>query len=228
VDDEPLAELVDEVPEPVPIVPAPPAPKPTRAPLLVAVFLISLVVVGLGVLGVVGLGRLAGSRSNPDVTEPSPPTPAPVEATATVGTEPGEPVAPKETAAAAPTTVRSRAATPRSTPQPTPRPAPPTSPKPPSERSAVSAPSEDVTLPKKLSGDSVKLPRGTKLPATVLVEFFVLEDGRVSEPRVVESGGETLDAACLAALLTWRYQPAMKGDLAVKHRQQFRFTFRGR
>jgi TonB family protein len=192
---------------------------------LVAVFLICLVVVGLGVLGVVGLGRLAGSRSTPEVAEPPTPTPAPIEATASVGTEPVESTVPEEEAAvAAPTTVPSRTATPRATPRPTPR----TSPTAPPERSAASTSSEDVTPPRKLSGDSVKLPRGTKLPATVLAEFFVLEDGSVSEPQVVESGGETLDAACLKALLTWRYQPAMKGDVAVKHRQQFRFTFRGR
>jgi serine/threonine-protein kinase len=86
----------------------------------------------------------------------------------------------------------------------------------------------DVAPPRKLSGDSPRTPaaaRNLKLSGSVLLEFLVDEEGRVLDPKVVESAGGLLDTACLEALRTWRYQPATKEGVRVKVVQRAKFTF---
>jgi len=87
----------------------------------------------------------------------------------------------------------------------------------------------DVEPPKKLSGDPPALPgagRGLELPAVVLLEFTVDEEGRVVEPDVLESAGKVLDGASLEAIRSWIYEPATKQGVKVKVRQRARFRFK--
>jgi serine/threonine-protein kinase len=117
--------------------------------------------------------------------------------------------------------------------EPVPRetPAPPVAATPPPLRTGDLVPlTPDVTPPKKLSGDSVTL--RTKLPkkfnGSVVVEFIVDEDGKVRDPKVVESAGAAIDAPCLDAVKTWRYEPATLRGTRVKVQQRTRFTFQSR
>ena len=86
---------------------------------------------------------------------------------------------------------------------------------------------EDVTPPRRISGDSPRLPRSTSSlkTTTVVVEFRVAGDGSVEEPRILESGGAVLDKACLDAVARWRYEPATKKGVRVKVVQTARFRF---
>jgi TonB family protein len=72
-----------------------------------------------------------------------------------------------------------------------------------------------------------KVPK-LKEPASVLVEFVVTESGNVTNARIVESGGEALDRACLDAVAGRRYEPAELRGVRVKVVQVARFTFRPR
>jgi TonB family protein len=74
-----------------------------------------------------------------------------------------------------------------------------------------------VTPPAKISGDPPAKPGG-RTARTVTVELTVTEDGKVEDPRVVESGGDALDRAALAAVASWRYQPAEKDGVQVRVR----------
>ena len=79
---------------------------------------------------------------------------------------------------------------------------------------SASYPSE---LPKLRSGDS----------ASVTISFVVTEDGEVSEPRIVESGGgKVLDEAVLSAVRSWKYSPAVRRGVKVKVRITLKQTFR--
>jgi TonB family protein len=86
----------------------------------------------------------------------------------------------------------------------------------------------DVAPPRKLAGESPRTPaaaRNLKLAGSVLLEFVVDEQGRVQDPRVLETAGGLLDTACLEAVRTWRYQPATKDGVKVRVLQRARFTF---
>jgi TonB family protein len=224
---EPLAPRVDPAPEPATI--ALTATPPTSglrspAPLAVAGLVVLLLMVGLGTVGVIGWRWLSGRVATTAEPEATAGTPTPEEAGAPNAIVPDETATteasvPPETAPPQPTPHPKPRATPRPSPRAdrTPTPSPPRT-----------APAVEVTPPRKLSGRTPEVPRGTPLPASVRVEFVVREDGTVTNARVLESGGEALDAACLAAVRDWRFQPAKRGTVAVPYRQEQGFTFRER
>jgi serine/threonine-protein kinase len=86
---------------------------------------------------------------------------------------------------------------------------------------------DDVTPPRRISGDPPRLPRSISgLKTTnVVLEFNVASDGSVQETRVLQSGGAVLDKACLDAVARWRYEPATKKGVRVKVVQTARFRF---
>jgi TonB family protein len=86
----------------------------------------------------------------------------------------------------------------------------------------------DVTAPRKLSGIGPRLPPKVKLAGSVLVEFVVDENGQVADPKVVESAGEGLDAACVEAVRHWTYEPAVSQGVKVKVLLRAKFTFQSR
>ena len=62
---------------------------------------------------------------------------------------------------------------------------------------------------------------------SVLIEFDILEDGRISNPRIAESSGiPSLDEAALRAIRAWKFLPATRGGRPVKATQKIRFTFK--
>ena len=62
----------------------------------------------------------------------------------------------------------------------------------------------------------------------MLLEFVVDEQGRAVDPKVVQSAGGLLDTACLEAIQTWRYEPAVTQGVKVKVAQRAKFTFQTR
>jgi TonB family protein len=91
-------------------------------------------------------------------------------------------------------------------------------------------PGADVTPPQKTSGEFAFYPepaRTLKLRGTVTVDMTVTEAGEPVDLRVVDSAGEILDDAVLAAVRTWRYTPAQKNDVKVRTRLRVQQTFAG-
>jgi protein TonB len=96
----------------------------------------------------------------------------------------------------------------------------------------VNAASDVDTVAKKLSGLSVSSPdNAPKMTSgdsvSVSVSFVVTENGEVTEPKVLESGGNrVVDEAVLAAIRSWKYAPAVKKGIKVKARVTLKQTFR--
>jgi TonB family protein len=96
----------------------------------------------------------------------------------------------------------------------------------------VNAASDVDTVAKKLSGLSVSYPdNAPKMKSgdsvSVSVSFVVTENGEVTEPKVLESGGNrVVDEAVLAAIRSWKYAPAVKKGIKVKARVTLKQTFR--
>jgi TonB family protein len=92
-------------------------------------------------------------------------------------------------------------------------------------------PGPDVTPPQKISGETAPYPepaRRLKLGGTVAIEMTVTGEGEPAELRVVESAGEVLDDAVLAAVRNWRYTPAQKNGVKVRTRVRVEQTFGGK
>jgi serine/threonine-protein kinase len=96
----------------------------------------------------------------------------------------------------------------------------------------VNAASDVDTVAKKLSGLSVSYPDNAPRmksgdSVSVSVSFVVTENGEVTEPKVLESGGNrVVDEAVLAAIRSWKYAPAVKKGIKVKARVTLKQTFR--
>jgi protein TonB len=89
------------------------------------------------------------------------------------------------------------------------------------------------TVARKLSGASASYPTG-KAPrlksgqrVSVLVRFVVTETGEVGEVTVVESVSKAVDDVVVAAVKTFKFEPATKGGVKVKVESSFRQTFLG-
>ncbi len=94
-------------------------------------------------------------------------------------------------------------------------------------------PDQVETLARRLSGASPSYPSG-RAPrlksgqrVSVLVRFVVSDTGDVSDVVVVESAGKAVDDVVVAAVRTWKYEPATKGGVRVKVETDFRQTFLG-
>jgi eukaryotic-like serine/threonine-protein kinase len=88
------------------------------------------------------------------------------------------------------------------------------------------------TAPRKVSGaspaypsDAPRLKSGQRV--SVMVQFVVTETGEIKDLKVVESGGAQLDEVVVAAVRTWKFQPAMKLGTRVKAQTVFKQTFLG-
>jgi TonB family protein len=122
----------------------------------------------------------------------------------------------------------------RAIPKPTPKAAAPTPPAAPTPDPHIYD-ENDTTLsakPVKTTGKSAEYPRealqlkrGQR--ASVTCSFVVLESGDVSDVQVVESAGEAVDNAVVAAYKTWKFTPGMKQGAKVKVRVTRRQTFLG-
>ena len=89
------------------------------------------------------------------------------------------------------------------------------------------------TLAKKLSGRSAYYPsdRARRLKreerVSVVVRFIVNEAGDTQDVTVVESAEKAVDDVVVAAVRTWKYQPATKQGVRVKVHMIFRQIFLG-
>jgi TonB family protein len=85
-----------------------------------------------------------------------------------------------------------------------------------------------VTPPWRTSGEPAPYPAAARrlgMEGTVAVSFVVSEEGEALDARVVESAGDLLDAALLAAVRTWRYHPAESNGVKVRVRIVERQSF---
>jgi len=94
-------------------------------------------------------------------------------------------------------------------------------------------PGQVDTLARKLSGDSPSYPSG-RAPrlrsgqrVSVLVRFVVSDTGDVTDLAVVESAGRAVDDVVVAAIRSWKFEPATKRGVRVKVETSFRQTFLG-
>jgi serine/threonine-protein kinase len=90
------------------------------------------------------------------------------------------------------------------------------------------------TLAKKVSGSSPSYPSDRAAGrlksgerVSVLLRFLVTETGAVQDISVVESGGKAVDDVVVAAIRTWKFQPAVKRGTPVKVQVTFKQTFLG-
>lgn len=67
--------------------------------------------------------------------------------------------------------------------------------------------------------------RQSGLTGEVLVEFTVDQDGRVMNPRIVRSSHASFEAATLAAVAKWRFEPGRKNGRAVRFRMMAPVVF---
>jgi TonB family protein len=58
-----------------------------------------------------------------------------------------------------------------------------------------------------------------------MVSLVVNVNGEPSDLRIVKSAGKILDEAVLAAIRTWRFEPARKDGVKVSVRWQVRQSF---
>jgi TonB family protein len=89
------------------------------------------------------------------------------------------------------------------------------------------------TLARRLSGSSPSYPSG-RAPrlrsgqrVSVLLRFVVTDAGEVADVVVVESAGTAVDEVVVAAVKTWKYEPATRRGVRVKVETSFRQTFLG-
>jgi TonB family protein len=89
------------------------------------------------------------------------------------------------------------------------------------------------TLARKLSGTSPSYPSGRarrlkrEERISVVVRFVVNEAGDVQDVSVVESAEKAVDEVVVAAVRTWKYQPATMQGVRVKVYVMFKQTFLG-
>jgi TonB family protein len=80
--------------------------------------------------------------------------------------------------------------------------------------------------PKKVSGEwasAPKLKSGERV--SVGGTFVVTDGGEVTDVRITESAGKSLDESVAAAIRKWRYAPGTKRGVKVKVRLPFKQTF---
>jgi TonB family protein len=92
----------------------------------------------------------------------------------------------------------------------------------------------EVDVPaRKIAGNSPSYPsdRAGRLKSgervSVLLHFIVTESGDVQDVSVAESGGKAVDEVVVAAVRSWKFQPATKQGTRVKVRVTFKQTFLG-
>lgn len=69
--------------------------------------------------------------------------------------------------------------------------------------------------------------RRARREGVVVVEITILADGTCGEVRVVEDAPDpAFRESVLAAVRTWKFQPAIRGGRTVESVQRFRFVFR--
>jgi TonB family protein len=91
------------------------------------------------------------------------------------------------------------------------------------------APTPKLVLPKELPGNQQpsypKAAQRDEIEGDVVVSFDVLEDGSVTNPKIVKGPSEFHEVV-LKIALTWRYRPATLGGKPVRQRHTKLVTFR--
>jgi len=99
----------------------------------------------------------------------------------------------------------------------------------PIEPGALISLGQGVTPPRKVSGEPAAYPDGARsrnLQGAVTVDMVITETGVPTEIEVVESAGEALNQALVAAVGAWRFEPARKDGVNVRVHWRVRQIFR--
>ncbi len=62
----------------------------------------------------------------------------------------------------------------------------------------------------------------------VIIEITIDERGEIVRKTVIQSLGSAIDKQCLAALESWRFQPAMRNGMPIPSKQDAIFPFKAR
>src|SRR5258706_8272596 len=91
---------------------------------------------------------------------------------------------------------------------------------------SVGALADEVVPPEVVSKvDAVPPPDApAPLHEHVVLEFTITEDGTVHDVVVIEPAGEAWDQAAIAALVQWRFKPALHQGKTVAARTQLAFN----
>ena len=115
-----------------------------------------------------------------------------------------------------------RAPEPTPLPEPTPPPEPPPSPEPPAVK-IDAAVLDGFNAPPRYP----MLARRAKLEGSVLLHFRISRDGHIQHVEVRTSSGHALlDEAALAAVRTWRFSPARRGNALIEDAIDQEIVFR--
>jgi protein TonB len=82
--------------------------------------------------------------------------------------------------------------------------------------------------PRRLSGELPSYPeqaRRMRMSGSVLIDMIVDERGEPEQVRVLESAGAVLDETVVAAVSSWRFEPAVRDGAKVRVRWPYRHTF---
>ena len=63
------------------------------------------------------------------------------------------------------------------------------------------------------------------LSGSVLIEMIVTEHGLPEQVHVLESAGAILDETVIAAVSSWRFEPAVRDGVKARVRWPYRHTF---
>lgn len=86
---------------------------------------------------------------------------------------------------------------------------------------------QDLTPPSLASEAEAVLPEGTELTedVAVVLRLTIDAEGVVTEAEILESAGSPYDEAARAALLSFRFHPARRGDTPIASRISYRYVF---
>jgi protein TonB len=88
-----------------------------------------------------------------------------------------------------------------------------------------------VQPPRRISGEMPRYPdaaRRVGMSGSVLIDVLVTERGQPEQIRVLESAGAILDETVVAAVSSWRFEPAIRDGTKVRVRWPYRHTFAAR
>jgi iron complex outermembrane receptor protein len=84
-----------------------------------------------------------------------------------------------------------------------------------------------VTPPQPIETPPAAAPEGAPQAATVVLLVSIGAGGTVENVAVAESGGQALDGAAIAAVMRWKFKPALRDGVPFEARVRIPFRFEG-
>ncbi|HEX4382862.1 MAG TPA: energy transducer TonB, partial [Myxococcales bacterium] len=84
---------------------------------------------------------------------------------------------------------------------------------------------QTIVPPQAIETPPAAAPEGSPRTATVVLLVSIGADGAVGSVSVAESGGQALDGAAMAAVMRWKFKPALKDGVPFEARVRIPFHF---